>query len=71
MVILVFLLTTFVVIIAYWIGLPYWWNTNKPFTIILLVLGNWLLINVIFHYYMGVTTPPGHPTSVYITIFIL
>jgi len=64
MVALVILLTTFVVIIAYWIGLPYWWNTNKPLTVILLILGNWLLMNVVFHYYMGVTTPPGFPTSV-------
>lgn len=71
MVVLVIFLTTFVVIIAYWIGLPFWWSINKPLTIFLLVLGNWLLMNVIFHYYMGVTTLPGFPTSVYITILII
>lgn len=65
MVVLVILLTTFVVAIAYWIGVPYWWNNNKIFTVFLIIFGNWLLINVIFHYYMGVTTPPGFPTSVY------
>lgn len=63
MVVLVILLTTFVVAIAYWIGVPYWWNNNKIFTVFLIIFGNWLLINVIFHYYMGVTTPPGFPTS--------
>lgn len=63
MVILVIVLTTFVVVIAYWIGVPYWWNNNKLLTVFLLIFGNWLLINVIFHYYMGVTTPPGFPTS--------
>jgi len=69
MVILVILLTTFVVAIAYWIGVPYWWNNNKIFTVFLIIFGNWLLINVIFHYYMGVTTPPGFPTSVYNDFF--
>lgn len=64
MVILVILLTAFVVFVAYWIGLPYWWNNNKLLSIFLLIFGNWLLINVIFHYYMGVTTPPGFPASV-------
>ncbi|VVC36246.1 Hypothetical protein CINCED_3A005520 [Cinara cedri] len=63
MVILVVILTTFVVAIAYWIGLPYWWNNNKLLTVFLLIFGNWLLINVIFNYYMGVTTSPGFPTS--------
>lgn len=67
---MVIFLTTFVVTIAYWIGLPHWWSTNKPFTIFLFVFGNWLLMNVIFHYYMGVTTPPGFPATVY-NYFIL
>lgn len=71
MVVLVILLTTFVVAIAYWIGVPYWWNNNKIFTVFLIIFGNWLLINVIFHYYMGVTTPPGFPTSVYNVFFFL
>lgn len=55
----VILLTSTVVSIAYWIGLPYWWETNRPITIVLLIVGNWLLLNVSFHYYKAVVTPPG------------
>lgn len=54
-------LTAAVVFIAYWIGLPYWWNKSPKFTIVLLVIGNWLLVNVIFHYFMAAKTPPGEP----------
>uniref|UniRef100_A0A1A9VAV3 Palmitoyltransferase n=1 Tax=Glossina austeni TaxID=7395 RepID=A0A1A9VAV3_GLOAU len=57
----VVLLTTAVVSIAYWIGLPFWWQKNQAMTVCLLVVGNWLLINVIFHYVMGVITPAGVP----------
>lgn len=71
MVVLVIILTTFVVVIAYWIGLPYWWNTNKPITVFILILGNWLLMNVIFHYYMGVTTSPGFPALVYYFYYLI
>ncbi|XP_037955971.1 palmitoyltransferase ZDHHC16-like [Teleopsis dalmanni] len=55
------ILTTAVVTIAYWIGLPYWWAKSTIGTIILLVIGNWLLINVIFHYVMASITPAGKP----------
>lgn len=55
----VILLTFTVVYIAYWIGLPYWWALNRPITIILLIIGNWLLLNVTFHYYKAVVTPAG------------
>lgn len=55
----VILLTTTVVFIAYWIGLPYWWATNRPVTVLLVIFGNWLLLNVSFHYYKAVVTPPG------------
>lgn len=54
-------LTTAVVAIAYWVGLPYWWQKNQYITIFLVVFGNWLLLNIVFHYYMGVSTPPGYP----------
>uniref|UniRef100_A0A1A9X411 Palmitoyltransferase n=1 Tax=Glossina brevipalpis TaxID=37001 RepID=A0A1A9X411_9MUSC len=57
----VVLLTTAVVSIAYWIGLPFWWQKNQAVTICLLIVGNWLLINVIFHYIMAVITLPGVP----------
>ncbi|XP_014256493.1 palmitoyltransferase ZDHHC16A [Cimex lectularius] len=50
-----------VISIAYYIGLPYWWNKNPQLAVILVVVGNWLKINTLFHYYMGVVTHPGHP----------
>ncbi|XP_045784844.1 palmitoyltransferase ZDHHC16 isoform X2 [Maniola jurtina] len=54
-------LTTAVVVIAYWLGLPYWWERSPYMTVFLVLFGNWLLLNVAFHYYMGVTTSPGYP----------
>ncbi|CAH0746029.1 unnamed protein product [Diatraea saccharalis] len=56
-------LTAAVVLIAYWVGLPYWWQRNPQFTIFLVICGNWLLLNIIFHYIMGVVTPPGYPPT--------
>lgn len=32
--------------------------------LVLVTVGYWLLFNVIFHYYMAVTTPPGVPPDV-------
>lgn len=52
------------VVIAYAIGLPFWWNRSVPVTFIALILGNYLLINVVFHYYMALVTPPGQPPPV-------
>lgn len=57
-------LTTAVVFIAYWIGLPFYWNRSQPLTIALIIVGHWLLINIVFHYYMGVVTEPGKPPDV-------
>ncbi|XP_024938502.1 palmitoyltransferase ZDHHC16A isoform X2 [Cephus cinctus] len=61
MVVMVTLLTASIVYIAYWIGLPYWWDKSPGMTVALLIIGNWLLINVCFHYYMGVNVPAGYP----------
>ncbi|XP_030573604.1 palmitoyltransferase ZDHHC16 [Drosophila novamexicana] len=55
------ILTTAVVGIAYWIGLPFWWAKSRVATILLLIVGNWLLLNIIFHYVMAVITPAGQP----------
>lgn len=55
------LLTAAVVVISYWIGLPYWWEKSPETTIILVVVGNWLLLNVSFHYFMAAKTNPGVP----------
>lgn len=54
-------LTAAVVYIAHWIGLPFWWERSPAATICLVIAGYWLLINVVFHYYMAVTTKPGVP----------
>ncbi|KAH8267863.1 hypothetical protein KR026_009801 [Drosophila bipectinata] len=54
-------LTTSVVSIAYWIGLPFWWAKSQLMTVFLLIVGNWLLLNVVFHYIMAVITPAGYP----------
>ncbi|XP_044763315.1 palmitoyltransferase ZDHHC16 [Coccinella septempunctata] len=54
-------LTASVVVIAYWIGLPYWWERNCYVCVILVIIGHWLLVNIIFHYYKAVVTPPGYP----------
>ncbi|XP_075990773.1 palmitoyltransferase ZDHHC16 [Anticarsia gemmatalis] len=54
-------LTTAVVLIAYWVGLPYWWQRCPYTATFLVIFGNWLLLNIVFHYYMGVVTPPGYP----------
>ncbi|KAG7313572.1 hypothetical protein JYU34_000723 [Plutella xylostella] len=56
-------LTTAVVCIAYWLGLPYWWERSPYFTVVLVIVGHWLLLNIVFHYYMGVATSPGHPPN--------
>ncbi|XP_046387169.1 palmitoyltransferase ZDHHC16A isoform X1 [Ischnura elegans] len=54
-------LTLSVVFIAYWIGLPHWWNKSPSATIALLILGNWLFLNICFHFYMAAATSPGYP----------
>lgn len=54
-------LTAAFVIICYWIGLPYWWHKSPEVTIFLLIVGNWLLLNVSFHYVMAAKTNPGTP----------
>ncbi|CAB3225255.1 unnamed protein product [Arctia plantaginis] len=54
-------LTTAVVLIAYWVGLPYWWQICPYTATFLVIVGNWILLNIVFHYYMGIVTSPGHP----------
>ncbi|XP_053204495.1 palmitoyltransferase ZDHHC16-like [Panonychus citri] len=58
---MVIIFLTIFVVIAYAIGLPWWWNQSVPVTLLALTIGNYLLVNVIFHYYMALTTPPGQP----------
>uniref|UniRef100_A0A182RQF1 Palmitoyltransferase n=1 Tax=Anopheles funestus TaxID=62324 RepID=A0A182RQF1_ANOFN len=54
-------LTTAVVTICYWIGLPYWWNRNRYMTVFLLVVGHWLLLNVVYNFYKAASVSPGYP----------
>ncbi|XP_072033701.1 palmitoyltransferase ZDHHC16-like isoform X2 [Amphiura filiformis] len=65
MVVLVVVLTTYVVSFFYIILLPYLWNRGQ-FGVITFhwIFGHWLLVNIVFHYYKGVTTPPGEPPQI-------
>lgn len=62
-VLVVILLTISYVFICYWIGLPYWWEKSPEVTVFLMIVGNWLLLNVTFHYYMAAMTGPGDPPT--------
>lgn len=54
-------LTASVVLIAYWIGIPYWWNRNQYVCIFLVIFGHWILLNISFNYFMACFTHPGFP----------
>lgn len=60
----VMFLTSSVVFIAYWVGLPYYVE-NKSWGLLytLVLLGHYLLINVIFHFFRAWLTSPGHPPT--------
>lgn len=58
------MLISTIVVIAHLIGLPYYWQKSQLMTICLIIFGYWLLINVVFHCYMAVFTPPGYPPNV-------
>lgn len=53
-----------VIVIAYWIGVPYYWNKSPVVAVFLVIFGNWLKLNVVFHYYMAAKTDPGCPPEV-------
>uniref|UniRef100_A0A914VZB3 Palmitoyltransferase n=1 Tax=Plectus sambesii TaxID=2011161 RepID=A0A914VZB3_9BILA len=51
-----------VVIIAYMIVIPYEiYQKSTPAICLYLTVGNWILVNTIFHYGKAWTTSPGHP----------
>lgn len=61
---MVVFLTSTAVFIAYWIGLPYYLqHKNIYFVWGLILFGHYLLINVIFHFLMALTTSPGVPPT--------
>ncbi|GAB6023328.1 hypothetical protein CHUAL_008131 [Chamberlinius hualienensis] len=55
------LLTASVVLVAYLIGIPYYWHQNIFLFIVVVTFGHWLLMNVCFHYWMAARTSPGNP----------
>lgn len=55
---------TFVIGVTYYLGFPYWWSVSPEITCVLLIIGHWLLINVVFNFYMAWITAPGHPPQV-------
>ncbi|WAR06587.1 ZD16A-like protein [Mya arenaria] len=58
---LVVVMTTSVVTIFYVCLLPHVYTTSLPWTIFHLIFGHWLLVNIVFHYLMGVFSQPGTP----------
>ncbi|XP_013420575.1 palmitoyltransferase ZDHHC16 isoform X2 [Lingula anatina] len=58
---LVTILTSSVVLIFYIYILPHVHHTSTGWTVFHLIFGHWLLVNIVFHYVMGVCTPPGSP----------
>lgn len=56
-------LTSAVIVIAHWIGLPFYWQRSPALAVALVAFGYWLIVNIVFHYYMAVQTPPGVPPA--------
>ncbi|XP_063704599.1 palmitoyltransferase ZDHHC16 [Culicoides brevitarsis] len=62
-VIAVFCLTSAIVFICWYIGFPYWIQISPLMTGFLVILGNYLLMNISFHYFMAAFTKPGRPPN--------
>ena len=60
-VLLVFVGVTFVVFTMYAYLVPILQNGHPVMFFCEVIYGHWLLINVVFHYYKGVTSKPGSP----------
>jgi len=58
-VVLIVMLTTFVVVLTYVCILPVKWANSTSWAAYHLVVGHWLLINVVFHYFKAAFTNPG------------
>ena len=57
---MVIFLTSSVVFVTYWIGLPYYIEHKSfPFLCFLLVFGHYILINIVFHFLAALFTHPG------------
>lgn len=60
---LVVVMTTSVVTIFYVCLLPHVYSASLGWTVFHLIFGHWLLVNIVFHYTMGVFTHPGTPPA--------
>jgi len=57
---MVIFLTTSVVFVTYWIGLPHYIEHKSfPFLCFLLVFGHYILLNIVFHFLAALLTHPG------------
>ena len=56
-------MTTSVVTIFYVCLLPHVYSASLGWTVFHLIFGHWLLVNIVFHYTMGVFTHPGTPPA--------
>ena len=63
-VVMIVILMAVFVYIAYLIGLPFYWQHSIFITSVALIVGHYLLFNVIFHYFMAYKTSPGYPPQV-------
>lgn len=54
-------LTTSVVLLAHWLGIPHWWAKHPAYCVFLVAVGHWILLNIAYNYYKGCTVPPGYP----------
>ena len=57
---MVIFLTSSVIFVTYWIGLPYYVEHKPyPFLCFLLIIGHYILINIVFHFLAALFTHPG------------
>jgi len=63
-VVLVVLLVTFVVVITYICILPVKLSHSVWWVVYHFVVGHWLLVNIVFHYFRAAFTNPGHVPEV-------
>ena len=57
------LLKLSVVIIAYVIGLPVYWQKSPLLAVILVIAGQYFKVNLFFHYWLALTLRPGAPPT--------
>ncbi len=49
--------------VGHLIGIPIYWGYSPTLTALLFLVGYWILINISFNFYKGVSTHPGSPTD--------